>query len=204
MKVFELIGETKSANSGEILNGQSVSDDNKSLTDDSSNHSVIRDGVIVNPDNSKGSRVGAIVRIEHQTSNTKHQLQGETSISRHSKAGRTKGAVNLRPAERTAVLAMLDAGQTITAIGKALRRDRSTIRRFVQLASRDVLRADLPAYAALHKRAAQVAAANGDARPAQWALERMDVVKPVRQADTPSGGFTVKIGVLLPGLPSNG
>jgi len=55
------------------------------------------------------------------------------------------------------------------------------------------------AYADLHFQAAQVAAAKGDAEPAQWALVQGRSIEPVAK-DTNDNRVTVVIGMCLPGL----
>jgi hypothetical protein len=55
------------------------------------------------------------------------------------------------------------------------------------------------AYADLHFHAAQVAAAKGDAEPAQWALVQGRSIEPVAK-DTTDNRVTVVVGMCLPGL----
>lgn len=64
----------------------------------------------------------------------------------------------------------------------------------------------LPEYAELHKRAAEVAAEKGDARPIEWALQSVKVGKktvvepPAKIA--PETGVKVYVGVNIGGVPS--
>src|SRR5690606_23537733 len=70
---------------------------------------------------------------------------------------------------------------------------------------------NLPAYADLHLKAAAVAAREGDAKPAQWALEHITdpeggrvaqpAAKAVAEKSGGSGGVKVFIGVKVGGLP---
>ena len=61
------------------------------------------------------------------------------------------------------------------------------------------LQARAISYADLHHEAARNAAARGDGRPSQWALEHLRVVEPIINKDTGTG-VTVVVGVALPGL----
>jgi hypothetical protein len=55
-------------------------------------------------------------------------------------------------------------------------------------------------YLEQHKIATKKAAEQGDAKPAQWALEKLKVVAPPESKDTGGPRVTVVVGGLLPGL----
>jgi hypothetical protein len=61
------------------------------------------------------------------------------------------------------------------------------------------LQASTISYANLHHEAAKNAAARGDGRPSQWALEHLRVVEPIIDKDMGSR-VTVVVGTALPGL----
>lgn len=104
----------------------------------------------------------------------------------------------LKPVEHTAIGAMVAAGTPVPRIAESLGRSPNAIRRYIADA-RELLDSAAADYVAIHRKAAETAAEKGDARPAEWMLERTGVVKP--ESKTPeSKGFTVKIGVILPGL----
>jgi hypothetical protein len=71
-----------------------------------------------------------------------------------------------------------------------------------------ILRENLPRYAELHLTAAEVAAANGDARPSEWALssargpkgERI-VEPPAKDAGTGGSGVKIVIGINMGAMP---
>jgi len=70
-----------------------------------------------------------------------------------------------------------------------------------------ILEAGLPDYASLHMEAARTAAAKGDARPAEWALQNIvaagnRIVKPVEKAAGPDNSVKVFVGVKVHGLPT--
>jgi hypothetical protein len=70
-----------------------------------------------------------------------------------------------------------------------------------------ILRENLPRYAELHMTAAEVAAANGDAKPMEWALTAIKGEKGERVVDPPKteaggAGIRVMIGVQIGGLPT--
>ncbi len=72
-----------------------------------------------------------------------------------------------------------------------------------------ILRDNLPRYAELHLTAAEVAAADGDARPAQWALESVIAGSEGRAAEPPvkggslgEGAIKIIIGVNMGGMPA--
>lgn len=71
-----------------------------------------------------------------------------------------------------------------------------------------ILRENLPRYAELHLTAAEIAAADGDARPAEWALESViagsegpAATPPVKGGTGGEGGVKVFIGIKMGGLP---
>lgn len=83
------------------------------------------------------------------------------------------------------------------------------VQRVVELgkAAKAILRENLPRYAELHLTAAEVAAANGDARPAEWALQSVKGEKGERVVEPPKsdgggGGVKILIGVNMGGLPA--
>jgi hypothetical protein len=84
------------------------------------------------------------------------------------------------------------------------------VERVVELGriAKATLRENLPRYAELHLTAAEVAAANGDARPAEWALQAVKgekgerVVDPPKAENTGGGGIKILIGVNMGGLPA--
>lgn len=70
-----------------------------------------------------------------------------------------------------------------------------------------ILEAGLPDYAALHMEAARNAAAKGDARPAEWALQNVTaagkrLVQPAEKAAGPDNSVKVFVGVKVHGLPT--
>ena len=71
--------------------------------------------------------------------------------------------------------------------------------------ARAVLQDHLPQYAELHFEAAAIAAEQGDARPAQWALEQVKagkaaVVDPPRK-EAGDSGVQVFVGIRMGGMP---
>lgn len=56
------------------------------------------------------------------------------------------------------------------------------------------------AYARLHLKAAEIAAAGGDSKPAEWGLLHTRAVEPIAKPDGGGGGLVVNVGVVLPGL----
>src|SRR5689334_1161314 len=84
----------------------------------------------------------------------------------------------LSQAEHVAISEMRSKGESISAIARILRRDRGTIRGAVEEA-KALLDGLAPFYARQHAKAAERAADRGDSRPAEWALERIGVVKPL-------------------------
>ena len=102
-------------------------------------------------------------------------------------------------AERTSVLTMRQAGTSIADICRALNRSKTAIYAILQEGARDIINENLSEYARMHRAGAEIAAAKGDTRPAEWALERTKVVEKDTQSAVPTG-FAVKIGVVLPGL----
>lgn len=83
-------------------------------------------------------------------------------------------------------------------------KDRVLKRRMKALKAKMVL--NLPIYADLHLEAAKIAAAEGDAKPAQWALEKVgidgeNVIDAPKAGDKNEGGVKVVIGVKVAGVP---
>ena len=96
-----------------------------------------------------------------------------------------------------------DASETALArqvdrLARVLRRSPAAVT--AQLArAKAKLQARAISYADLHHEAATNAAARGDGRPSQWALEHLRVVEPIINKDAGTG-VTVVVGVALPGL----
>jgi hypothetical protein len=65
--------------------------------------------------------------------------------------------------------------------------------------SAEAMALDSDFYRREHKKATKIAASKGDARPAEFALQHLGVVKPIEQKG-PQGGVIVQVGVVLPGL----
>ena len=95
-------------------------------------------------------------------------------------------------------MALADRGIAQADIARLMDRGASTIAR-VLAGARESLEVSAGWYVDQHKVATAIAALRGDSKPAQWALERLAVVRPVEPA-AGSSGLTVRIGVLLPGL----
>lgn len=95
------------------------------------------------------------------------------------------------------------------ALGIALRRSPGAIRDEV-LNAQERLTSRATLYVDLHMKAAAIAAEEGNAAPAQWAIERITakdekgkkvrIVEPAKTEDTGSRGPTVNIGVALGGM----
>lgn len=115
---------------------------------------------------------------------------GETSKRR----GRGKA---LTEKERVAILAMADVGKSTAAIAEAIDRSPNAVARILSEA-KELLNSRAKDYVELHLQASKVAAADGNANPSQWALERLKVVESPKEST--GQGFTVQIGVMLPGL----
>jgi hypothetical protein len=64
---------------------------------------------------------------------------------------------------------------------------------------RDVLQRNAFRYAELHQHGAEIAAARGDTRPAEWGLLHTRMVEPLKQ-QSDGGKVVVQIGMVLPGL----
>jgi hypothetical protein len=92
-------------------------------------------------------------------------------------------------------------GMSQAEVGRIFDRDRDTVARQIKTA-REFLTGKADQYARLHLEAAGIAASKGDARPSEWALDRLGVVEPPRVQGS-AGGVQVQIGVLLPGLPGS-
>lgn len=103
-------------------------------------------------------------------------------------------------AERVTAAKMHDAGEPIAQIARTLGRTPATVRRAIADA-RSVLDGNAGEYARLHLQAAKTAARKGRSAPMEWALERLGVVEPPKTAADSGPKFSVRIGVMLPGLP---
>jgi hypothetical protein len=100
-----------------------------------------------------------------------------------------------------ALVAMTENGLSRSDAGKALGLTKAQVDERLDT-TRLELMARASEYADLHLLAAKNAAERGKAEPAQWALERIGVVKPPEpdQGDRGRGGTVIKIGIALPGL----
>lgn len=100
---------------------------------------------------------------------------------------------------------------SFAAIAKILNRRQGAITTYVRT-TRDMLRYAAPRYLELHMKAASIAASEGNAAPAQWALERIEMKDEetgdsIRVVDAPAGldrslgsvgtGLTVNVGIAL-------
>jgi hypothetical protein len=96
-----------------------------------------------------------------------------------------------------------DASETalmrqVDKLARVLRRSPAAVQ--AQLArAKAKLQARAISYADLHHEAAKNAAARGDGRPSQWALEHLRVVEPIVDKDA-GPQMTVVVGMALPGL----
>jgi len=92
---------------------------------------------------------------------------------------------------------------------KELVRLHQDVARVDQLAkeAKAILKENLPRYAELHLTAAEVAAADGDARPAEWALQANmggePVAKSPKASEGAGGGVKIYIGVKVGGIPED-
>jgi hypothetical protein len=99
-----------------------------------------------------------------------------------------------RAEERQALIALHQQAEHVTNLAKE---------------AKAIVRQNLPRYAELHLTAAEIAASDGDARPAQWALESIPAGKegpvatpPAKTTGAPGeGGFKVIIGINMGGMP---
>jgi hypothetical protein len=66
--------------------------------------------------------------------------------------------------------------------------------------AKELLARKVAFYLSQHAIATQKAAALGDAKPAQWALERLKIVEPQESKDSGGPRITVVVGAVLPGL----
>lgn len=94
-----------------------------------------------------------------------------------------------------------------TAVAEVMAHDMEYLQDLATEAKR-ILQERLPDYARLHYDGAMVAAANGDTKPSEWALERVDAavpkagagaIAPKKDGDGPGGGVRIMIGVNLGG-----
>ena len=101
-----------------------------------------------------------------------------------------------------ALVAMTENGLSRVDAGRALGLTKARVDEILD-STRLELMARASEYADLHLIAAKAAAEKGKAEPAQWALERIGVVKPAEpDPGQGRGGTIIKIGIALPGLPS--
>jgi hypothetical protein len=119
--------------------------------------------------------------------------QSKSPRSRKSKRGTATS-------DKVAIAALSEQGLSTADISKALAIPPSKVKEVIEEAGL-IIEANAAEYARIHMTAAKVAAEKGKAEPAQWALERLGVVQPA-PAPQPggTGGPTIKIGILLPGL----
>lgn len=105
-----------------------------------------------------------------------------------------------------ASLASLTNGQTPAqvAIATGTSTDGRKVREVIRTA-RELMQRNVQRYVELHLSAAEVAAAEGDAGPAQWALERIAEGND-RVVDPPKGGGlqtpSLRIGIAVAGVPA--
>lgn len=66
--------------------------------------------------------------------------------------------------------------------------------------ARAVIQRNAFRYAELHVQGAEIAAARGDTRPAEWGLLHGRAVEPVKGQDNNGPSVIVQIGVVLPGM----
>lgn len=125
-------------------------------------------------------------------------------------APRKRGPMGEKEKTATALILDLNPAASFEAIAKILGRKTSSIHNYVT-ASRDMLRYAAPRYLELHMKAATIAASQGNASPAQWALERIEATndegEKVRVVEAPAGGdrnagsvgngLTVNVGIAL-------
>jgi hypothetical protein len=102
-----------------------------------------------------------------------------------------------------ALVAMTENGLSRQDAGRALGLTKAQVVERLD-STRLELMARASEYADLHLVATKNAAEKGRAEPAQWALERIGVVKPAEPEPGAGGrgGVTIKIGIALPGLAS--
>lgn len=127
------------------------------------------------------------------------KVQDEISATK----GKRPRGKQLTLKERATIDTVIENGGTVADAMRATGVGRKAIQRHLKDA-RDYLQGNAETYAKLHLSAAKVAAENGNATPAQWALERLGVVE-ARESliKRPEGnGLTIQLGVMLPGLPN--
>ncbi len=100
--------------------------------------------------------------------------------------GRTEG----KKAMHNELVAMQQAVEYLEGLGRA---------------ANAILRENMPEYAELHMEAARNAAAEGDSKPAEWALQHVKmtgkpVVDPPQKADT-GAGVKIFLGIKVGGIP---
>ena len=109
-----------------------------------------------------------------------------------------------------AMIHQLNPEASARQIAQILGRRESAISQYIAHAAQ-ILQVHAPWYASQHVRATEVAAANGDARPAQWALERLcaadettgaEVRVVERETQVSTGqGLTVNIALPVGNIP---
>lgn len=110
---------------------------------------------------------------------------------------RQPGVKKLTLAEIATINTLKGNGFSIAKIAELINRHPDTVRNTLQSA-RELMDSHAKEYAEVHMLAAKNAAAAGNSKPAEWALERLKVVEPAQV--TAGNGFTVNIGVAVPGL----
>lgn len=106
--------------------------------------------------------------------------------------------------QTTALVALTESGMSRRDASKLLKIDKERVNELLDDTHLEMV-ARAHEYADLHLAAARKAAESGKAEPAQWALERLGVVKAPESTPPAGGGTTIKIGIALPGLaPSAG
>lgn len=111
--------------------------------------------------------------------------------------GHGKRRNNVTAAEAITMATLRETGMTVSAIARDTKRSRQAVTDALREA-KELLGSSVKYYAEQHLKATGIAAADGNSKPAEWALERLKVVDPVKDVD--NKGFSVHIGVMLPGL----
>lgn len=113
---------------------------------------------------------------------------------------KNKGDKAVSAAERAAIQTMAEKGTPITTIAKAIDRNPKTVATVLNQVqeAKDLLVSNAKWYAEQHLAATAVAARDGNSKPAEFMLERLKVVEPAKEQS--NQGFTVMIGVSLPGI----
>lgn len=119
----------------------------------------------------------------------------------NNRTGSNRPGTRLDAAERISAAKMADAGESLAQIARTLGRSAESVKRAIADA-RSVLDGNASEYARLHLQAAKTAARKGRSGPMEWAMERLGVVEPPKTAGDSGPRFSVRIGVVLPGLPA--